>query len=108
MAPTPNTLGLGTRSSRPISEMPRMVLMAAMASAPPFLANTAGSVMSVMLGVILAMTGIFTTFFTTSVKLSSRWKACPTLCPEPSMVMCGQEKFSSSMSAPLSSAALAR
>ena len=35
-----------------------MVLMAAMASAPPFLANTAGSVMSVMFGVILAMTGI--------------------------------------------------
>ncbi len=64
--------------------------------------------MSVMFGVILASTGILTAFFTVSVNFSSRWKACPTLWPEPSTVMCGQEKFSSSMSAPLSSAALAR
>ena len=72
MAPTPKTLGRGTQSCRPISEMPRTVLMAEMASAPPFLAYSAGSVMSVMLGVILAITGMETACLTAAVKRSSR------------------------------------
>ncbi len=68
----------------------------------------AGSVMSVMFGVIFASTGMRTAFFTVSVNFSHSENAWPTLWPEPSTVMCGHEKFSSSMSAPLSAAALAR
>jgi hypothetical protein len=64
--------------------------------------------MSVMFGVIFAITGIRTAFFTVSVKRSHSANAWPTLWPEPSTVMCGHEKFSSSMSAPLSAAAFAR
>ena len=48
--------------------MALMVLMAEIASAPPCLAASATGIMSVMLGVILAMTGILHAFFTTSVK----------------------------------------
>ncbi len=88
--------------------MARNVFTAEMPSAPPFFAKRAGSVMSVMFGVIFASTGMLTAPFTVAVNFSSRWNACPTLCPEPSTVMCGQEKFSSSMSAPLSAAAFAR
>ena len=79
MAPFPKTLGVGTKSSSPTEEMPRTVLMAEMASAPPFLAYMAGSFISVMLGVILAITGMDTASLTAAVNPSSNWKACPTL-----------------------------
>ena len=58
--------------------MPLTVLMAEMASAPPFLAWMAGSVISVMLGVILAITGMDTVFLTVVVNRSIRSKALPT------------------------------
>ena len=107
-APLPNTFGCGTQSSVPIPESPATELIAAMPSAPPCLAYRAGTVMSVMLGVIFATSGIEQDRRQVSVNFCTRSWHWPTLAPEPSTVMCGQDTLISSMSAPASAQALER
>ncbi|KAF1039794.1 MAG: hypothetical protein GAK34_03089 [Delftia tsuruhatensis] len=93
-----------TRVSRftPISEL--MVLIRDTASAPPALAARAGKRTSVMLGVSFTITGsrLYCLHHCVTIWMySGTW---PTAAPMPrSLMPCGQPKFSSSPSAPVSS-----
>src|SRR6185369_5893091 len=81
----------------------RIVLIAEMPTAPPRTAATAGSRMLVMLGVILAQTGIFATSVTQLVTSCVRSGCSPISDPIlRSVIPCGQEKLSSNPSTPVS------
>ena len=81
----------------------RIVLMAEIPCAPPRTAATDGSLMLVMFGVILAQTGIFETSVTQRVTSSVRSGCSPISDPILRSVMpCGQEKFNSKASTPVS------
>ena len=89
----------------PVMEL--MVLMAERASAPPFRAARATVRMSVTFGVSFTMTGVRAASFAHSVIMHEYSGTCPTAAPMPrSLMPCGQPKFSSSPSAPASSARL--
>ena len=82
-----------------------MVLIRLTASAPPFSAASATRVMSVTFGVSFTITGVFAASFAHAVIISVYSGTWPTDEPMPrSLIPCGQPKFSSSASAPASSA----
>ena len=78
-----------------------------MASAPPRNAARASSTISVVEGVSFAHTGTFETSFTTWVTIEISSWSLPMLEPMSLRSMCGQERFSSSASAPSSWQAVA-
>ena len=87
----------------PVIEL--MVLIADNPSAPPRLAARATARMSVMFGVSFTSTGVRAFSFTHAVIISAYSGTWPTAEPMPrSLMPCGQPKFSSSPSAPASSA----
>ena len=84
--------------STPMSDS--IVLIAEIASAPPFTAAFAIGTMSVTFGVSFTITGKSVPFFAARVTISTRWGSCPMNAPicfsgEP----CGHETFSSIASA---------
>ncbi len=82
-----------------------IVLMSEIACAPERTTASPGSVMSPMLGVSLTMTGVFANATAQRAISSSTLGSLPTAEPMPrSHIPCGQPKFSSSPSAPASSA----
>ena len=84
--------------------MELIVLMRLTASAPPRLAAAAGFLTSVMLGVSFTMQGMRLYCFTQRVTISIYSGTWPTAEPMPrSLIPCGQPKFSSTPSAPVSS-----
>ena len=81
-----------------------MVLMRDTASAPPALAARAGRRTSVMLGVSFTMTGSLVYSLHQAVTIWMYSGTWPTAAPMPrSLMPCGQPKFSSMASAPVSS-----
>jgi hypothetical protein len=72
------------------------------ASAPPRNTAPASITMSLVAGVSFAHTGTFATSFTTWVTNEHSCWSRPMLEPMSSRSMCGQERFSSSPSAPCS------
>jgi hypothetical protein len=73
-------------------------------SAPPLYAAREPTRMSVMLGVSLTRHGMRVLSFTQRVTISMYSGTCPTAAPMPrSLMPCGQPKFSSTASAPVSS-----
>src|SRR5207237_7843545 len=94
-------MGLSVSRFTPITE--RIVLMAEMPLAPPRTAASEGSLMFVMFGVILAQTGILATSVTQLVTSAVRSGCSPISDPILRSVMpCGQEKFNSKASTPVS------
>jgi len=79
-----------------------IVLMAAMPSAPPRFAASAASLMRATLGVSFASTGIVQPRFAAAVNRSTSSGTCPMSDPKPPSAIFGQEKFSSTASAPFS------
>jgi hypothetical protein len=104
----PLTFGCGMSVSRstPITEL--IVLMSETASAPPRTAARPGGVMLVTFGVSLTITGKRVASFTHSVTMQVYSGTCPIAAPMPrSLMPCGQPKFSSTPSAPVSSTCFA-
>ena len=100
----PPTTGVGAIRSRSTETIDMMVLMSDTASAPPRWAARAGWRMSVTFGVSLTMTGIRECCLHQRVTISTYSGTCPTAAPMPrSLMPCGQPKFSSMPSAPVSS-----
>ena len=90
--------------SRLTEVMELMVLISDTASAPPRFAAAAGWRTSVILGVSLTIQGIRLCCLTQRVTISIYSGTCPTADPMPrSLIPCGQPKFSSTPSAPVSS-----
>src|SRR5438874_5491176 len=77
------------------------------ASAPPRKQASASSTMFDVAGVSFTHTGIFETSLTACVTTEQSTLSLPTFEPMSTRSMCGQEKFSSSASAPSSCMALA-
>ena len=77
--------------------------MAAMPSAPPRLAASAAGLMAATFGVSFASTGMEQARFAAAVKRSTSSGTWPMSEPRPPSAMFGQEKFSSTASAPFSS-----
>ena len=97
-------VGSGAKLSRFTLVIELMVLISDTASAPPRIAASAGLRMSLMLGVSLTMTGIRVWILHQRVTISIYSGTCPTAAPMPRSDMpCGQPKFSSTPSAPVSS-----
>ncbi len=78
------------------------------ASAPPRKVAVASTTMSEVAGVSFTHTGTVETSFTAWVTTEQRTLSLPTFEPMSTRSMCGQEKFSSSASAPSAMHALAR
>ena len=96
--------GLMVRLSGSTPMMELMVLISDTASAPPFLAARAGLRMSVILGVSFTITGRRLYCLHQAVTIWMYSGTCPTAAPMPrSLMPCGQPKFSSTPSAPVSS-----
>src|SRR3989344_1319311 len=104
MPPVEGTM-VSVRGSTPMTEL--MVLMSETASAPPRLAACACCLTSVMLGVSLTITGRRVCALAQAVTISMYSGTWPTAEPMPrSLMPCGQPKFSSTPSAPVSSTCL--
>ena len=102
--PLPSTVGIGAMLSRSMAVIELIVLISDTASAPPRNAASAGLRMSVMLGVSFTMHGMRVCFFTHDATISMYSGTWPTAEPMPRSDMpCGQPKFSSTASAPVSS-----
>mmetsp|Transcript_7961 Transcript_7961/g.22018 ORF Transcript_7961/g.22018 Transcript_7961/m.22018 type:complete len:250 (-) Transcript_7961:360-1109(-) len=100
----PSTQGSGARVSRLTPMMDMMVLIAAMPSMFFSRQTLAGSVMSVMFGVILAHTGTVATSLTHPHTSSSTEQSWPIAAPIfRSGMPCGHEKLISKASTPTSS-----
>ena len=84
--------------------MELMVLISDTASAPPFFAARAGPRMLVTFGVSFTITGSLRYCLHQAVTISTYSGTWPTAAPMPrSLMPCGQPKFSSMPSAPVSS-----
>ena len=84
------------------------VFIAEMPSAPAFTAAIAGSSILVTFGVIFASIGLDVPFLAAAVYFAVSSGSVPTSAPRPLPLICGHEKLSSIISAPASSAFLAR
>ncbi len=97
-------VGWGANRFRSTEVIELIVLIRLTASAPPRLAASAGLVTSVMLGVSFTMQGMREYCLTHRVTISMYSGTWPTADPMPRSAMpCGQPKFSSTPSAPVSS-----
>src|SRR3569623_1046515 len=96
--------GVGASRSRSSDVIELIVVIRDTASAPPRNAARAGLRMSVIFGVSFTMHGRCECFFTQRATISMYSGTWPTAEPMPrSLMPCGQPKFSSTASAPVSS-----
>jgi hypothetical protein len=100
----PSIVGSGAKLSRLTPVIELMVLISDTASVPPAFAARAGFLMSVMLGVSLVITGMRVLALHQRTTISIYSGTWPTAEPMPRSDMpCGQPKFNSMPSAPVSS-----
>ncbi len=99
----PFTTGIAVMFSRSMLVIDLTVLIAEIPCAPPSIAAMAGMHISVMLGVIFAMKGIFVVSATALEYARTKSGLEPTSEPIAWDVICGQEKLPSIKSTPTSS-----